>query len=99
MTVKKTIQFAALVGALTICGAAFAQQTYETNPGRPIAQSQTGPCGGYDGTATTTGAGAGGFGFQVGQGENQAGGNAGTANYNPMICGNPNDNALVRGPN
>ena len=39
------------------------------------------------------------FGFQTGQGLNQAGGNADTPNYNPMICGNPNDNALVRGPN
>jgi len=64
-----------------------------------VALNQTGKCDGYDENATTTGAGAGGFGFQTGQGLNQAGGNAGTPNYNPLICGNPNDSALVRGPN
>ena len=94
---KKTIQFAALLGALTVSGAAFAQ--YATMPGADVALSHSGKCDGYDGQATTTGAGAGGFGFQTGQGLNQAGGNADTPNYNPMICGNPNDNALVRGPN
>jgi hypothetical protein len=102
---KKIIHFAALACALTISGAAFAAQPattppgYDNNPGRQQAQSHIGKCDGYDGTATTTGAGAGGFGFQTGPGNNQAGGNQGTPNYNPLICGNPNDNALVRGPN
>jgi hypothetical protein len=98
--VKKTIAFAALAGALMFSGAALADlQDYLDNSGRQQAQSHTGKCDGYDGTATTTGAGAGGFGFQSGQGLNQKGGNKGQPNYNPMICGNPNDNALVRGPN
>jgi hypothetical protein len=98
---KKTIQCAALFGALVISGTAFAQNfdAYTNNPGRQQAQSHTGKCDGYDGTATTTGAGAGGFGFQTGPGYNQKGGNQGQPNYNPLICGNPNDNALTRGPN
>jgi len=99
MTVRKTIGFAAVVGALTVSGAALAQDAYTANPGRQQAFSHTGRCGGYDGTDNTTGAGAGGFGFQTGQGLNQAGGRQGDGNFNPMICGNPNDNALVRGPN
>jgi hypothetical protein len=90
----------AFVGTLTFSGAAFADLAdYMNNPGRQQAQSHTGKCDGYDGTAATTGAGAGGFGFQSGQGLNQKGGNKGEPNYNPMICGNPNENALVRGPN
>jgi hypothetical protein len=95
-----------LIGVATILsfsGLAYAGQPattppgYDDNPGRQQAQSHTGKCDSYDGTGTVTGAGAGGFGFQAGKGNNQAGGNAGTPNYNPMICGNPNDNALVRG--
>jgi len=97
MTVKKAIQFAAVLGALTVSGAAFAQ--YATMPGADVALNQTGPCDGYDGSSTTTGAGAGGFGFLEGQGLNQAGGRQDAPNYNPMICGNLNDNALVRGAN
>src|SRR3954463_443479 len=69
---------------------------YDNNPGRLEAQSHTGKCDGYDGTATTTGAGAGGFGYQQGQGNNQAGGRQGEPNYNPLICGNPNDAALTQ---
>jgi hypothetical protein len=94
----KTIAFAALAGALTFSGAAFADP-YTDNPGRQEAQSHVGKCDSYDGTGTVTGAGAGGFGFQTGPGLNQKGGNQGQPNYNPLICGNPNDNALVRGPN
>src|SRR3954463_4953749 len=97
---KKTIQCADLFGALVISGTAFAQNldAYNNNPGRQQAQSHTGKCDGYDGTATTTGAGAGGFGFQSGNELNQKGGNKGGPMYNPMMCGNSDDNALVRGP-
>lgn len=93
---KKTIAFAALAGALTFSGAAFADLAdYYANPGRQQAQSHQAPgC-----NAPFTGAGAGGFGFQSGQGLNQKGGNQGEPNYNPILCGNPNENALVRGPN
>jgi hypothetical protein len=95
---KKTIYLAALAGALTFSAGAFAAPPgYDNNPGRLEAQSHTGKCDGYDGTATTTGAGAGGFGYQQGQGNNQAGGRQGEPNYNPLICGNPNDAALTRG--
>jgi hypothetical protein len=104
-SIEMRIAGLASVAILAVSTSAFAAQPsttppgYDNNPGRAQAQSHVGKCDGYDGTATTTGAGAGGFGFQTGQGNNQAGGNQGTPNYNPLICGNPNDNALVRGPN
>jgi hypothetical protein len=93
---KKTIAFAALVGALTFSGAAFADLTdYINNPGRQQAQSHQAPgC-----NAPFTGAGAGGFGILAGQGNNHAGGRQGEENDNPILCGNPNSNALTRGPN
>ena len=97
---KKAILFAAYAGTLMLSGAAVAVPPgYDNNPGRLEAQSHVGKCDGFQGDATVTGAGAGGFGFQTGQGNNQAGGNQGQPNYNPLICGNPNDNALTRGPN
>jgi hypothetical protein len=101
----KIATIAMATAIFTLSTSAFADQptttppTYDNNPGRIEAQSHTGQCDSYDGTGSVTGAGAGGFGFQTGQGLNQAGGNQGEPNYNPLICGNPNDNALVRGPN
>ena len=91
---RKTIGFAALVGALTFSGAAFADLAdYVNNPGRQQAQSHTAPgC-----NPGFRGAGAGGFGFLSGQGNNHAGGRQGDANDNPILCGNPNPNALTRG--
>jgi len=100
---KASVRLIAVAAILSAASLAYAGPPassppgYDDNPGRQQAQSHTGKCDGYDGTATTTGAGAGGFGFQTGKGNNQAGGNSGTPNYNPMICGNPNDNALTRG--
>src|SRR6476646_4648647 len=100
---QKTFAFAALAGACMVASsfgtstpvkAAYCDQS---SNGCEQALTKVGKCDGYDGTATTTGSGAGGFGFQSGQGNNQKGGNKGQPNYNPMICGNPNDNALVRG--
>lgn len=102
---KKTISFAALVAGFALVGTFGTVQSTKaaycdkSSNGCEQALSKVGKCDGYDGTATTTGSGAGGFGFQSGQGNNQKGGNKDTPNYNPMICGNPNDNALVRGPN
>jgi len=92
---KRTIYLATFVGALTFSGAAFADlQDYLDNPGRQQAQSHQAPgC-----NAPFTGAGAGGFGFLAGQGNNHAGGRQGDANDNPILCGNPNDHALTRGP-
>ena len=99
---KKIVHLTMFAGALMLSGAALADfngSAYDNNPGRQVAQSKVGKCDSYDGNGTVTGAGAGGFGFQTGQGYNQKGGNQGEANYNPLICGNPNDNALTRGPN
>ena len=69
---------------------------YTDNPGRQEAQSHTGNCG-YGDSTGVTGAGAGGFGALQGKGNNHAGGRQGEANYNPDLCGNPNENALTRG--
>lgn len=102
---KKTIMFTAVAGAFVIAGllgtptTAKAEYCDQSSNGCAHALTKVGKCDGYDGTATTTGSGAGGFGYQSGQGNNQAGGKQGQPNYNPLICGNPNDNALVRGPN
>lgn len=96
MVIRVSIFSAAMLAS---AGVFAGPPTYDTNPGRIEAQSHVGKCDGYDGTASTTGAGAGGFGYQQGQGNNQAGGRQGDPNYNPLICGNPNDNALTRGPN
>jgi hypothetical protein len=85
--------------APTNAGAAYCDQSSNgcehANPGGATTGGHVAPgC-----NAPFTGSGAGGFGFQSGQGNNQAGGNKGEPNYNPILCGNPNDNALTRGPN
>jgi hypothetical protein len=85
---KKIIQFAAFVGALTISGAAFAQgnstpgiDRYNNNPGRQQATEVGAQCG--------SGAGSGAFGY-FGRDNNLAGGANGpaTGQANSGICGN-----------
>jgi hypothetical protein len=85
---KKSIQFATLVGALTISSAAFAQgnstpgiDRYLANPGRQQATEVGAQCG--------SGAGSGSFGF-FGKGNNLAGGADGqqTGINNSSVCGN-----------
>jgi hypothetical protein len=89
---KKIIQFAALVGALTSSGAAFAQgnstpglDRYLANPGRQQATEVGAQCG--------SGAGSGAFGF-LGKGNNEAGGANGPATglANSSLCGNRQGN-------
>jgi hypothetical protein len=85
---KKTIQLAALAGALTVSGAAFAQgnsepglQRYLDNPGRQQATEVGAQCG--------SGAGSGAFGF-FGRDNNLKGGANGqqTGENNAALCGN-----------
>lgn len=89
---KNVIQFAALVGTLTISGAAFAQgnseaglQRYLDNPGRQQATEVGAQCG--------SGAGSGAFGF-FGKDNNLKGGADGqqTGRNNSAICGNRQGN-------
>lgn len=80
---KRTIAFAALVGALTFSGAAYADLAdYLSNPGRQQAIEVGAQCG--------SGAGSGGFEFQRGPGANQKGGADGQATgaNNAALCGN-----------
>jgi hypothetical protein len=89
---KKIIQFAAFMGALTICGSAFAQgnstpgiDRYLANPGRQQATEVGAQCG--------SGAGSGAFGF-FGKDNNLAGGANGhqTGLNNSAVCGNRQGN-------
>jgi hypothetical protein len=89
---KKIIQFAAFVGALTISGAAFAQgnstpgiDRYNNNPGRQQATEVGAQCG--------SGAGSGAFGY-FGKDNNLAGGANGqqTGLNNSAVCGNRQGN-------
>jgi hypothetical protein len=89
---NKTIQFAALVGALTVSTAAFAQgnstpglDRYLANPGRQQATDVGAQCG--------SGAGSGAFGY-FGKDNNLAGGANGqqTGINNSSVCGNRQGN-------
>lgn len=89
---KQALHFAALLGALTISGSAFAQgnsepglQRYLNNPGRQQATAVGAQCG--------SGAGSGAFGF-FGKDNNLAGGADGQATglANSSICGNRQGN-------
>jgi hypothetical protein len=89
---KKTIYLAALVGALTVSGAAFAAgnsepgiDRYLANPGRQQATEVGAQC--------DSGAGSGAFGF-FGKDNNLAGGANGeqTGLNNSAVCGNRQGN-------
>lgn len=104
---KKTLLFAALVSGVAFAGSfgtvtpAMADYCVQSATGCEHANPDALPTGHVAPGCNPgfTGSGHGGFGFQSGQGNNQAGGNQGQLNDNPALCGNPNPNALTRGPN